>query len=284
MKKFLFMLLFVFPLIFAGCGEDSTNDTSGSIIIPVTETATFQQDTLYSILKTTKNTTALAAVTGASNVAGDTVTVTFPNASAEDFTLSQGFYFDDAYGIALYRNSKTTTIDKFNISVKNRLGTEILNRDGYMFTVHKIYPYYIDSTIGNLPIPYPDNNVFKFNAANPSQTILFQQVVTEYNNSYEDGNMTNISGDTPVYITSYGFDSQNLNNTTTYNNFTVDAVSTELEYNGTMYPNCLNYKGTSACAVKITNDNTALESSAVFYMHINERYIDTAINLQNTAQ
>ena len=282
MKKLLFALLFTFPFLLAGCGEDTTT-TGTNIIIPVTETANFQQGSLYSILKTTKNTTAWGDVTGASQSAGDIVTVTFPSAQAENFTLSQGYYFDNTYGIALYSNLKETSIDKFNVSVKNRLGTEILNSNGYMFTVHKIFPYYNDSAAGTLPIPYTDNYIFNFNTATPSHTILFKQIVNESDKYFDNGSMSDFSADTPVYVRAYGFNNQNFDNATTFNNFTVDALSTEIDYNGTMYPNCLNYKGSSDCAVKITN-NSAAESSAVFYMHIGSSYVDTAINLQSTAQ
>lgn len=282
MKKLLFALLFTFPFLLAGCGEDTTT-TGTNIIIPVTETANFQQGSLYSILKTTKNTTAWGDVTGASQSAGDIVTVTFPSAQTENFTLSQGYYFDNAYGIALYSNLKETSIDKFNVSVKNRLGTEILNSNGYMFTVHKIFPYYNDSAAGTMPIPYTDNYIFNFNTATPSHTILFKQVVNESDKYFGNGSMSDFSADTPVYVRAYGFNNQNFDNATTFNNFTVDALSTEIDYNGTMYPNCLNYKGSEDCAVKITNNSSA-ESSAVFYMHIGSSYVDTAINLQSTAQ
>ncbi len=282
MKKLLFALLFTFPFLLAGCGEDTTT-TDTNIIIPVTETANFQQGSLYSILKTTKNTTAWGDVTGASQSAGDIVTVTFPSAQAENFTLSQGYYFDNTYGIALYSNLKETSIDEFNVSVKNRLGTEILNSNGYMFTVHKIFPYYNDSAAGTLPIPYTDNYIFYFNTATPSRTILFKQIVNESDKYFGNGSMSDFSADTPVYVRAYGFNNQNFDNATTFNNFTVDALSTEIDYNGTMYPNCLNYKGSSDCAVKITN-NSAAESKAVFYMHIGSSYVDTAINLQSTAQ
>lgn len=284
MKKILFALLCTFPFLFAGCGEESTTTTGGDISKPVTETAEFTQSAFYSILKTNKNTTASAIILGASKSAGDTVTVTFTDVPAENFTVTQGYYFDNAYGVAVYSNSKTTSIDTFNVSVKNRLGTEILNEKGYIFSVHKIYPYYTDAQSNNFPIPYPDNNIFTFNTAGESKTILFKQVVTENNKSYGDGQKSDSSADLPVYITSYGFDSQNLNNTATYNNFTVDTVSETLDYNGTMYPNCLTYKRQNDCAIKITNDNTAVESNAVFYMRINEKYVDTAIKLKSIAQ
>ncbi|MCI6475746.1 MAG: hypothetical protein MSA07_08650 [Mucispirillum sp.] len=282
MKKLLFALLFTCPFLLAGCGEDTTT-TGTNIIIPVTETANFEQGSLYSILKTKTNTTAWGVVTGASQSAGDIVTVTFPSAQAENFTLSQGYYVDNAYGIALYSNLKETSIDKFNVSVKNRLGTEILNSNGYMFTVHKIFPYYNDSAAGTMPIPYTDNYIFYFNTATPSHTILFKQVVNEYDKYFGNGSISNISAKIPLYVRAYGFNNQNFDNATTYNNFTVDADSAELDYNGTMYPNCLNYKGSSDCAVKITNNSSA-ESSAVFYMHISNKYVDTAIKLQSTAQ
>lgn len=283
MKKLLFTLLFTFPVLLAGCGEESeTNDSN--ITIPVTQTADFQQGSLYSILKTTKNTTAWGTITGASQSAGDTVAVTFPNGGADNFTLSQGYYFDDVYGIALYSNLKATSIDKFNVSVKNRLGTEILNSNGYMFTVHKIFPYYNDSAAGTMPIPYTDNYVFDFNAASPSHTILFKQVVNEADKYFDNGSISDFSANTPVYVRAYGFNNQNFDNAPTFNNFTVDADSVELDYNGTMYPNCLNYKGSEDCAVKITNNNTSAESSAVFYMHIGSSYVDTAVNLKNTVQ
>ena len=282
MKKLLFALLFTCPFLLAGCGEDTTT-TGTNIIIPVTETANFEQGSLYSILKTKTNTTAWGVVTGASQSAGDIVTVTFPSAQAENFTLSQGYYVDNAYGIALYSNLKETSIDKFNVSVKNRLGTEILNSNGYMFTVHKIFPYYNDSAAGTMPIPYTDNYIFNFNTATPSHTILFKQIVNESDKYFDNGSISGISAKIPLYVRAYGFDNKNFDNATTYNNFTVDADSAELDYNGTMYPNCLNYKGSSDCAVKITNNSSA-ESSAVFYMHINSRYVDTAIKLQSTAQ
>ncbi|MDY5051168.1 MAG: hypothetical protein SPF17_07060 [Candidatus Mucispirillum faecigallinarum] len=282
MKKLLFALLFTCPFLLAGCGEDTTT-TGTNIIIPVTETANFEQGSLYSILKTKTNTTAWGVVTGASQSADDIVTVTFPSAQAENFTLRQGYYVDNAYGIALYSNSKETSIDKFNVSVKNRLGKEILNSNGYMFTVHKIFPYYNDSAAGTMPIPYTDNYIFYFNTATPSHTILFKQVVNEYDKYFGNGSISNISAKIPLYVRAYGFNNQNFDNATTYNNFTVDADSAELDYNGTMYPNCLNYKGSSDCAVKITNNSSA-ESSAVFYMHISNKYVDTAIKLQSTAQ
>lgn len=281
MKKLLFALLFTCPFLLAGCGEDTTT-TGTNIIIPVTETANFEQGSLYSILKTKTNTTAWGVVTGASQSADDIVTVTFPSAQAENFTLSQGYYVDNAYGIALYSNSKETSIDKFNVSVKNRLGKEILNSNWDMYTVHKIFPYYNDSAAGTL-LPYTDNYIFNFNTATPSHTILFKQIVNESDKNFDNGSISNISAKIPVYVRAYGFDNQNFDNATSYNNFTVDADSAELDYNGTMYPNCLNYKGSSDCAVKITNNSSA-ESSAVFYMHISSRYVDTAINLQSTAQ
>lgn len=134
MKKILFALLFALPFLFAGCGEETTTTTSGDISNPVTETATLEQTVLYSVLKTDKNTTASVKISGVSETAGDTISVSFPESSpAENFTVSQGYAFDNVYGIALYRNSKETSVDKFNVSVKNRLGTEILNKDGYIY-------------------------------------------------------------------------------------------------------------------------------------------------------
>ena len=180
-------------------------------------------------------------------------------------------------------NLKETSIDKFNVSVKNRLGQEILYKTGHIYTVHKIYPYTLLETSGNVPIPYPDNYVFDFNAATPSHTILFKQIVNESDKYFDNGSISGISAEIPLYVRAYGFNNKNFDNATTYNNFTVDADSAELDYNGTMYPNCLNYKGSSDCAVKITNNSSA-ESSAVFYMHISNRYVDTAIKLQSTAQ
>lgn len=279
MKKFLLLSMLVIPFILTGCGESSSNNANSNIIIPVSTTATLHQDnnSLYSVLRTDNLSKAVVTISGLSQIAGDTVSVTFPDNQTDNFTVSQRYFADDLYEITVYSNKKETRLDSFNVSVKNRLGQEILYKTGHIFTVHKIYPYTLLETSGNVPIPYPDNYVFDFNAAKPSHTILFTQVKTE-SNAFMDNNTLS------VRVRAYGFNNQNFDNATSYNNFTVDADSAELDYNGTMYPNCLNYRDSNNCVVKITNDNPSVESSAVFYMNIGGQYIDTALNLRNTVQ
>lgn len=282
MKKILSILLLAFPVIFAGCAEENTVINNGDI--PVTTTATFTQSAYYSVLKTDKNTTATVSISDLSQRAGDTVTITFLDDTADNYTISQGFVYDDLYGIALSRNDKSTSINSFTVSVKNRLGTEILNKTGYIFSIHKMYPYFMDTTTGNnLPVPYPDNHVFTFNTTGASQTILFKQQVSESNFTYSNQNQSGMTSTLPVHVMAYGFDSQNLDNSTTFNNFEVDAVTAELDYNGTTYPNCLTTKTSSDCALKITNNNTtATTENTVFYLNFTDKYVNTAINLKST--
>ena len=280
MKKILSVLLFTLPFLFAGCGEETTTTTSGDISNPVTETATLEQTVLYSVLKTDKNTTASVKISGVSETAGDTISVSFPESSpAENFTVSQGYAFDNVYGIALYRNSKETSVDKFNVSVKNRLGPEILNKDGYIYTVHKIFPYYTNTQTGDIPVPYPDNHIYTFNQANQSQIILFRQIVSESNESFENG-YSNTTSSLPTFMVSSGFD-----DTSPDINFKVDAQESSIEYNGKMYPNCLMSVKTDDCALKFTSKEAKdARVNYVIKFDDNNKYVDVVLKLQSIAQ
>lgn len=260
-------------LLFTACGEETT------VQPPVTESAYITTTSNIGILKQTDNSKGIYSVGGISQLAGDTVTITFDNATHEaDYTITKGFVYDDEYRISLQYNGQDFAATQLNVTVTNKNGVEIMNSPVYLFTVSKIHPINVNTSL-------PISQIFDF-TTEKTKTIILEKYSNEYSYSYGDGSFTGSTSSSTASISSYGFtntgnEAGELDNSTASNNYVIDTETAEFTVNNTQYPNCFISNSTgsdSKCALNVTYNGQGLEKTSFYIRTKNKSYIDTKLD------
>lgn len=280
MKKILYSLMLIVPFMLFGCGSDSNDNNSTSTQQEPSTNATLSIDSQYAALQT-DNITSVVAISINNIKQSNDDTVTFSISNQDNYTFKQKL--DNVnYRLYIYRKPKDTAIDNVNISVKNRLGDEILNEQVPFYIVHRIYPFYYQD---NQMIPFLDEHEYNIGYGQ-KEIILFKQIDAEYNLSI--GEMDNVTNETisirrtKLHYRQFGFNN-NFDNVTTYNNFVVNNTADNFTVDNVVYPNCLKARGINTCALEVTNNNNT-DTTAEFYLRIHEKYVDNKLIFKSVAQ
>lgn len=272
----IFMILTTL-LILTACADDPSNK-EGSIDTtppPTTTTPTVSFRSYVSIIKTGENSYGDYCISGLSESAGDTVTLSFKNPADEsNYTVTQGYVFDNSYCFSITSNLKDVSMATLNIIVKNRNGVEILNNSEVpLLTLNKYFPY---DPAKQIPLP----NLFDFSTTK-TQVIVLNQLENEYYFKYANGHTSGRINTIHANIKSYSFTSTtsgDLDNNNTDGNFTVDNTTESFTVGSTSYPNCLVSKTKTPCAISVTHSGTSA-ADASFYIRLNRStYPDTRLD------
>ena len=274
MKKLILIPALI--LIFAACNkEEKKMEKVGKA---KTTAPSLSVTSNITVLKNDNNSNAVFFISDIAD--DDTINITFQEPYTEkDFIVSKDYPMDSAYGISIKPVSKSTNAYAFTVQVKNAENKEVLNEYVYFFALKKLYPAYTDSN----NTPMLDDDVIIFNKNNREQFIIINQIEEENytvieNKIYQDNVYRNI-----YPITEYGFSNKFTGSLKENTNgiYSINNQDKEFLINNKPYNNCLvsdNFHGTYPCALKITSNGEKSEAS--FYLRLNDKYIDTKINLK----
>ena len=267
-------------LLFAACNKEEKKMEMEKVGEVKSAQPALSVTTNITVLNNDKNSNAVFFINDISKSNDDNISITFYEPYTEnDFIITKNYPMNGAYGISLSPKSKTTNAYGFNIKVINKENKELINEDVIFFALKKLYPAYAD----NNTTPMLDDDVLLFNKDIKEQYVLLNQVQEENYTVIENGKyQDNVVKDmTP--LTEYGFSNKFTGSLKENTNeiYIVDNKTDKFEVNGTSYNNCLLNSGIHTkypCALKITSNGEKSEAS--FYLRLNDKYIDTKINLK----
>ncbi len=197
-----------------------------------------------------------------------------------DFVITSGFPMKSAFGVSIKPLKKDTAVYVFTLEAKDKNNNTIFHQDNFFFALKKLYPAKFDES----NTPMLDDESLVFNAENKDQYVLLNQISDENNTVIVDGTYDNKAVQGIFPITQYGFNNKLFKGSTKENqnkDFVVDNSSKEFKIGESSFSNCLipaTFQGTFPCALKISHVGKT-KADAVFYLRLNENYVDTSINL-----